>query len=1008
MPLPFLLLLAALPADTLRAPTAGGQPWHQEVAYEITARLDEPSGVLAGTQQIRYRNQSPDTLRTFSLHLHLNAFRPGSRWADADARERRVRFQRLQDPDFGFNHVRDVRIDGQPVVAEYPFAPDSTIVRFTLPVPLAPGASLEAALQWDARPSTLPRRQGRRGRAFDFAQWYPKVVVYDRFGWNEQPLVPAGEFYGEFATYRVTLDLPDDEVMGATGVPLCGDPGWARANRGSTPIDYQRTWYDTPARTLSSTVCPTVASGRKSLVWYAEQVHHFAMSMNPEYRYEAGRFNGIAVHALYQPGDEQSWGGGVAVKRTEIALAWLDQLFGRYAWPQMTNVHRIEGGGTEFPMMIHDGSADQGLIVHEAGHNYVMGHLANNEWREGWLDEGFTSFQTSWFWETVSEGRQQNYPGAERLMLNFDLDGISQPTSLPSDQYRDFSTYNTMIYARGEFFFQQLRRLVGDATMRRILRTFFERHALTHVDEAAFKAVAEEVSGRDLGVFFATNLHSTALVNYRLGRVQRTRTADGWTTRVEVQRTEPGWYPVELLVVGTDGDSARVRSRGVAEQEFLELRTRSKPREVVLDPANVSHDWNALDNYRRYFFRADDLLGGPGLRKQLFFDTHVRTPDPRDRLALGLLPTVWYNDVGGLTLGLRTRESYLGRFEQHQFLVSRGTGALRPGTSPATDAVGVFVRLRNPVRLRATHWSQTFEGFSVEGRQGARVELLRERRDHLGYGATRRRTVGLRWMNVNDAAFLPAGSQDDLGFVEAYTGAGVKDVRNGWALDGQWSATAGFTYDRPATSVTGLGVDPGYFRLELNGTARRALGRRGTFGARLHGGYADGFDGNAGTSAPTARLLNVHGATAVDRFYHPFLRSEGAILSRPDVYYHLPGGGNLRGFSPLLVTRGLVALNVEADQALLQRPRARLLQRVAVAGFADLAQPFGGRLNPAGSALLADAGIGVRALWRLGQSSVTTRIDLPLYVSAPALAQDQGPGGRRVGFRWTFSFAPSF
>src|SRR5690349_11116009 len=139
----FPLLLAALlqrPSDT--GPSPYWQPyWQQEVAYDITARLDEPSGVLSGHQRIRYTNRSPDTLGTFALHLYLNAFRPGSRWADADSVEGRRRFNDLRDPDFAFNHVRSVRIMGQAVEPTYPFAPDSTVVRFALPQPLTPGDS---------------------------------------------------------------------------------------------------------------------------------------------------------------------------------------------------------------------------------------------------------------------------------------------------------------------------------------------------------------------------------------------------------------------------------------------------------------------------------------------------------------------------------------------------------------------------------------------------------------------------------------------------------------------------------------------------------------------------------------------------------------------------------------------------------------------------------------------------------------------------------------------------
>ena len=79
-----LFAVALALADTTRGPRA--PYWQQEVSYDITARLDEPSATLAGHQRIRYVNHSPDTLTTFSLHLHLNAFRPGSRWSEADAR----------------------------------------------------------------------------------------------------------------------------------------------------------------------------------------------------------------------------------------------------------------------------------------------------------------------------------------------------------------------------------------------------------------------------------------------------------------------------------------------------------------------------------------------------------------------------------------------------------------------------------------------------------------------------------------------------------------------------------------------------------------------------------------------------------------------------------------------------------------------------------------------------------------------------------------------------------
>ena len=996
------MLVLALLALQQAAASPPPQYWQQEVAYDITARLDEPSGVLSGAQRIEYRNNSPDTLTSFALHLHLNAFRPGSRWADADSIEGLRRFNDLRDPDYAYNHVRDVRIMGRPVEPVYPFAPDSTVVRFALPEPLPPGAAMQVELDWAARPSTVPRRQARQGRRFDFAQWYPRVVVYDRLGWAEHPLYPAGEFYGEFARYTVDLDVPDDQVIGATGVPVCGDPGWERVNRTpQRPVDYRRDYYGTAA--AAAAACEGAEPGRKRVRWQAERVHHFALSLSPTYRYEGGRYGEVAVHVLYTPGDESTWGNGIAVERTERALAWLDRLFGPFGWPQITNLHRIEGGGTEFPMVVMNGSADQGLIVHEVGHNYVQGLLANNEWREGWLDEGFTSFQNTWFWEVM--GRPTTYYRNEAAVLMLDLEGQSEPPSRPAETYRDFASYNLAIGARGELFFQQLRHIVGDAVMHRILRTFYERWKYRHVDEAAFRQVAEEVADRDLSAFFAQWLHTVVLYDYAVGDVTTARAPgegpEAWTTRVEVRREAPGVFPVEVAVYA-EGDTGVVRAEGLGAREWVEVLTLGRPRAVEIDPAVRSHDWNMLNNRKVLGFSLPRTLAPPP-GTDFYFHPYFRTRVRRERMTVGLHPTLWYNAAAGLTLGVRSRDDYLGRFEQHVTLVSYGTGL---GVDREVRDLDFFLRARNPVFLRAPNTGQTFDVYNVEGRFGATARVDWSRRARLGGGPVWSAGLGLQWVHPDDFRYLDPGLYDDVATVEAQVNGGVETASGAWRLALRATAAGGLAYNRAGLAAVGRTVDPFYARGTLEAVARRPLGRSLGLGVRVFAGAAGGEH-----DAARQRRIYVQGADPLARLGNPFLRSRGALLVGDDFRYHQPGGGGVRGVDPRVSTGALVALNVELERTLLRRPDAGLFGRVSLAAFADLAQAIGGGSQPlTGEPLrfLADAGIGLRAEHRIGDTPFVTRVDFPVYLNEPDLAQHREGRDDEVAFRWTFGLQPAF
>jgi hypothetical protein len=581
-----LLFAAAIAADTTY--------FQQRVDYRIEARLDEASETLNGRLRLRYHNRSTARLDTLWFHLHLNAFRPNSRWARRELEYGERRFTDLGPRDHAFERVRRIAVGGTAVRGVYPGAPDSTVLGVPLPRPVAPGDSVTVEMDWDARPSTLPRRQGRRGRHYDFAQWYPRIAVYDRGGWQVQPLLPQGEFYGEFGSYDVTLEVAADQVIGATGVAVEGDPGWAGvAAQRDARIDYRRDAY--PAKPAAALGLLTGAAPQRSkrVRWRAEEVHHFAWTTSPDYIYEGGAYQNVAVHVLYRPGDETEWGNGAAVTRTAQALAFFDRVFGPFPWPQLTNVHRIEGGGTEFPMMVMDGSASEGLILHEVGHNYVHGVLGNNEWREGWLDEGFASFLTNWALE--ERGVAVNW--------NRDLEGIqqleqrrqTQPIALPSAEFRDPATYGAMTYTKPSLVFRMLRWVMGDDAFRAALRQYYADNKLQHVTEADLRAAVNAHSPAPLDWFFDQWIHTTHTLDYRVGEVTTSQGGDGqWHTRVEVLRDGEIWMPVELAV---NGVTQRLESRD--RRQVVTVHSTTRPGEARLDPQRVLLDSDSANNRKR-------------------------------------------------------------------------------------------------------------------------------------------------------------------------------------------------------------------------------------------------------------------------------------------------------------------------------------------------------------------------------------------------------------------------
>ena len=314
-----------------------------------------------------------------------------------------------------------------------------------------------------------PRRAGASTSRSGIPRWWSTTG----YGWEEHPLYPGGR------VLRRVRHVPG----GSRRARGPGDGCHRRAGLWRSRLGAGQP--NPPAGRIPARLLRRPhAFGRrlrrrrarpKADPWYAEHVHHFAMSLNPDYRYEGGRFGDVAVHVLYQPGDEKTWGGGIAVERTQTALAWLDQLYGPFGWPQITNVHRIEGGGTEFPMMI---MTARPIRVSSSTSSATTTPWASwpttSGGRAGWTRDS-PAFRPP---GSGRRGPARATSETEAGMLAARSRRLRRAASLVSEAYRDFTSYNIAIYSRGELFFHQLRYIVGDETMHRILQTFYERWKL--------------------------------------------------------------------------------------------------------------------------------------------------------------------------------------------------------------------------------------------------------------------------------------------------------------------------------------------------------------------------------------------------------------------------------------------------------------------------------------------------------------------------------------------------
>lgn len=496
--------------------------------YRINATLHVPEKKLSATETIVWTNNTDTATDIMPVHLYMNAFsNTESVFIRESGGRHRTSSLDLNDPSsYGYCKVISVAVDGEPATERFQYIsdledaqalnlydpdeltdlmirPDRTIGIIQLGRSIEPGDSVTVDIEFETRFPRVVARTGYWDSYFFAGQWFPKPGVFEgEAGWNCHFFHLNSEFFADFATFDVTLNVPETHVLGATGTP----------------------------------VSETKQDGRLIRTYHAEQVHDFAWTAWDHWQVATDRWKDVDLVLLYPPGKEKTVSR--QIEALKAALDGYAELCGfDYPYPRFTLVdppmQAAGSGGMEYPMLVTGFYPTPVLpagiripemtIIHEFGHNYFYGMLASNEFEDAWMDEGMNSFATSFAMER-HYGNASDLPfltvGAyDNARLSTAMYKGPDTPSRPAWRYSP-GGYSTLSYSKPEIFIRTLENMVGRETLLKIFRTYFDRFKFKHPKPEDFLGVVQEVAGDTAYDFLNRMVNTTDHIDYAVRRAR--------------------------------------------------------------------------------------------------------------------------------------------------------------------------------------------------------------------------------------------------------------------------------------------------------------------------------------------------------------------------------------------------------------------------------------------------------------------------------------------------------
>jgi len=415
---------------------------------------------------------------------------------------------------------------------------NETMMRIELPKPLKTGQSFSFKIKYLYNINDRMKIGGRSGyeyfeeednSIYTIAQFFPRMAVYNEVeGWQNKQFLGRGEFALPFGDYKVSITVPSDHIVAATGE--LKNPNSVLSKKQIKRWEKAKNNYTDPVIIVTQDEAEKnekeKSKKKKTWVFEAKNVRDFGWASSRKFIWDAMAvdISGKKVMAYsYYPKEGNPLWEQYSTRVVAHSLEVYSKYTIDYIYPQATSVHakRI---GMEYPMICFnfgrpekDGTYSErtkyrmiGVIIHEIGHNFFPMIVNSDERQWTWMDEGLCSF-VQYLTEQEFERNFPSRRGPPKNMIEYmkgDKSGIV-PIMTNSESILQFGNN---AYGKPATALNILRETVmGRELFDYAFKTYSQRWAFKHPTPADFFRTMEDASAVDLDWFwrgwFYTNDH---------------------------------------------------------------------------------------------------------------------------------------------------------------------------------------------------------------------------------------------------------------------------------------------------------------------------------------------------------------------------------------------------------------------------------------------------------------------------------------------------------------------